>query len=113
MSSAAPLARSHHAAVYDAAGGRLFVFGGLAEKRRLGDVHFLDMHAWAWHRCKAEGTGATGCLQFPLWRIKAYTIANVDKAADVRPRVCTLKNRVGMRLSWVFLLDCGRADAGH
>lgn len=53
-----PVARALHCAAYQAATGRLFVFGGAAEKRRPSDLHFLDTRDWSWHRCKTEGAGA-------------------------------------------------------
>jgi hypothetical protein len=55
----APAARERHCAAYDAAAHRLIVFGGRgADRRRLNDVHCLDLGTWAWKRVLTDGTGA-------------------------------------------------------
>ena len=42
---------------YDADRHRLILFGGRsAERRRLNDVHYLDLDTWTWHKPHVEGT---------------------------------------------------------
>ena len=54
----APMARDGHCAAYDAAAHRLVVFGGRgADRRRLNDVHHLDLSTWVWKRVITDGTG--------------------------------------------------------
>ena len=39
---------------------RLVVFGGrAADRKRLNDVHFLDVATWTWHRPTTDGTAPT------------------------------------------------------
>ena len=55
-----PAARDGHCAAYDAHAHRLVVFGGRgADRRRLNDVHHLDLATWAWKRVITDGVG--GC----------------------------------------------------
>ncbi len=55
-----PAARDGHCAAYDAPAHRLVVFGGRgADRRRLNDVHHLDLATWAWKRVITDGVG--GC----------------------------------------------------
>ena len=52
------MARDGHCAAYDAAAHRLVVFGGRgADRRRLNDVHHLDLSTWVWKRVITDGTG--------------------------------------------------------
>lgn len=39
---------------------RLVIFGGRgADRKRLNDVHFLDIATWTWHRPNTDGTPPT------------------------------------------------------
>ena len=61
------MARDGHCAAYDAAAHRLVVFGGRgADRRRLNDVHHLDLSTWVWKRVITDGTGMLpwgGCVR--------------------------------------------------
>jgi hypothetical protein len=52
----APSPRDGHCTVYDAVRNRLVVFGGRGvEKKRLNDVHYLDLEKLSWHMVSCEG----------------------------------------------------------
>lgn len=52
------MARDGHCAAYDPLKHRLVVFGGRgADRRRLNDVHHLDLTTWSWKRVITDGTG--------------------------------------------------------
>ena len=52
-----PAARAGHAAVWDAAGQRMLIFGGADAHRRLNDVYVLTTADWTWHRPVIGGSG--------------------------------------------------------
>ena len=52
-----PAARAGHAAVWDATGQRMLLFGGTDAHRRLNDVCVLDTADWTWHRPVVGGSG--------------------------------------------------------
>eukprot|EP00899_Mesostigma_viride_P013144 jgi/Mesvir1/21830/Mv04215-RA.1 len=56
----APCARDGHCAAVDSINGRMFVFGGRnAEKKRLNDLHYLDLKTKEWAQPVCEGTWPT------------------------------------------------------
>ncbi|KAK9811814.1 hypothetical protein WJX72_010643 [[Myrmecia] bisecta] len=53
-----PAPRDGHSAVFDDTNNRLVVFGGRnQDRRRLGDVYYLDIATWTWHKADLEGGG--------------------------------------------------------
>ncbi|DBA85904.1 TPA: hypothetical protein ACH3X1_005449 [Trebouxia sp. C0004] len=55
-----PVPRDDHAVVFDDTNNRLVVFGGRgADRKRLNDVHFLDVKTWTWHRPTTDGMPPT------------------------------------------------------
>eukprot|EP00898_Chlorokybus_atmophyticus_P005213 jgi/Chlat1/5693/Chrsp38S05540 len=59
-SGAIPPARDGHAAAHDPDTNRLYVFGGRSnERKRLNDLHYLDLKTRIWHKPGLEGLGPT------------------------------------------------------
>ncbi|DBA69786.1 TPA: hypothetical protein ACH3X2_012508 [Trebouxia sp. C0005] len=55
-----PVPRDDHACVFDDTSNRLVVFGGRgADRKRMNDVHFLDVKTWTWHRPTTDGLPPT------------------------------------------------------
>ncbi|MEW5310705.1 MAG: hypothetical protein WDW38_002476 [Sanguina aurantia] len=55
-----PSPRYNHMAVHDSENHRLIVFGGrTGERKRLNDVHFLDLDTFVWYKPVTEGASPT------------------------------------------------------